>query len=258
MLRQIPRKARWLVAGVLTLCVLLLVSTVPVTRAETDAPAIKVEFVNNEVQAGDNLELWARVDNDMDEEVVRVDITIPYNTQILTPVDSEFEEEDDSWVSEIADGQVTLTFEEVEEDETRYGTLVFAVDPATPDYTELDYKADYMWWTATRSDGGETEDFEALVLNPNEQTQTSIAPQAGPAGTVFEMYASRFQPDEGVVTWLNTPTGVQSLDLHGLTNNTGEIWLRYDSSGLAPGNYSIVLRGKESGREYALPFTITS
>jgi hypothetical protein len=60
-----------------------------------------------------------------------------------------------------------------------------------------------------------------------------------------------------VVTWLNTPTAGQGLQLSGATDAGGDIRLQFDSSGLAPGYYGLVLHGLDSEHEYVLPFIVT-
>jgi hypothetical protein len=85
---------------------------------------------------------------------------------------------------------------------------------------------------------------------------TFVAPQAAPSGATFAVVASRFQRGEQVVTWLNTPSGVQGLSLAGTADEGGKVQLQFDSAGLAPGFYGLVLHGRDSGREHLLPFDV--
>ncbi len=91
----------------------------------------------------------------------------------------------------------------------------------------------------------------------NVARRAVITPNTGPAGMTFEVAARGFQANEQVVTWLNTPTNVQGLRLSGAASATGNIQLQFDSTGLAPGYYGLVLHGRGSGREYLLPFGLT-
>ena len=84
-----------------------------------------------------------------------------------------------------------------------------------------------------------------------------ITPTTGPAGMTFEVAARGFQANEQVVTWLNTPTSVQGLPLSGTASARGNIQLEFDSVGLVPGYYGLVVHGLDSGREYLLPFGLT-
>jgi hypothetical protein len=49
---------------------------------------------------------------------------------------------------------------------------------------------------------------------------------------------------------------VQGLRLSGTADDGGNIQLQFDSAGLAPGYYGLVLHGLDSGREYLLPFSL--
>jgi hypothetical protein len=73
----------------------------------------------------------------------------------------------------------------------------------------------------------------------------------------FAVAATGFQANEQVVTWLNTPTSVQGLRLSGTASAAGDIQLEFGSAGLAPGYYGLVLHGRDSRREYLLPFSLT-
>jgi hypothetical protein len=160
-------------------------------------------------------------------------------------------------VSKASEGDIVMTFGPIEADDDRSATIELAVNPDAPDNTVIEHRADYTWYSETTSDSDTTEEFEALIRNPAAQPSASITPDAGPAGTVYQIEATRFVPDESVVTWLNLPGGgVKELELHGLTNNRGVIRLQFDSSGLAPGDYSMVLYGEQSGRERVVAFTV--
>ncbi len=91
----------------------------------------------------------------------------------------------------------------------------------------------------------------------NVTGSAAITPNTGPAGMTFNVAARGFQANEQVVTWLNTPTSVQRLPLSGTARATGNIQLQFESAGLAPGYYGLVVHGRDSGREYLLPFSLT-
>ena len=56
----------------------------------------------------------------------------------------------------------------------------------------------------------------------------------------------RFIPGEGIYTWLNTPDGVKGLELRGVADQLGRVWLDFPSTGLRPGTYQIVAYGARS------------
>jgi hypothetical protein len=225
-----------------------------VARAD-DTPNIKVNEIPDIVSRGERLEYKFTVENWTEMDILRTEIRLPYNTDILTPVDSQLNDEDD-WISQASEGQVTVVFGEIEDDESRSIIVEFTINPNTPDSTELKVQAEYDWYSINRSGSGETGDLEVIILNPNAQPSATITPQAGPPGTVYQITANRFWPSETVVTWLNTPNGVKDLDLYAEADNPGRVELTFDSSGLAPGDYSMVLHGTESDHERVVPFTV--
>ena len=96
-----------------------------------------------------------------------------------------------------------------------------------------------------------------LVVGASAAAPATIAPSAGPAGTPFAIVAGGFGGGEQVVTWLNTPAGVQAQALAGKADDQGDIQLQLDGARLAPGYYGLVLHGLDTEREYLLPFSIT-
>jgi hypothetical protein len=246
-----------LLSGFVLLAGLLLapLAGVRVARAE-DTPDVEADEIPDIVSPGETLRYKFTVENWTDMELIETEIKLPYNTDILTPSGSQLNDEDD-WISDISDGQVTITFGNIEEDDSRSASIEFEVNPNTPDSTELKVEAEYTWYSMNRSGSGTTDELEVLILNPNVQPQATITPEAGPPGTVYQITANRFWPYENVVTWLNTPTGVQELELHGQADNPGTIQLTFDSTGLTPGNYSLVLHGMDSGHERVVGFTVS-
>lgn len=219
-----------------------------------DTPTIEVDEIPDVATPNETLKYKFIIQNWTDMEIVHAEFKLPYNTDILTPINSELYDEDD-WVKEASNGDVVVIFGPVEDDEERSAVIEFAINPNTPDSTALRVEAEYTWQSQERSGSGSV-DLETIVLNPNVQPQATITPEAGPPGTIFTIRANRFEPYETVVTWLNTPTGVQELDLYGQAENPGTIELTFDSSGLAPGDYSLVLHGTDSGHERVVPFGI--
>lgn len=74
----------------------------------------------------------------------------------------------------------------------------------------------------------------------------AVDPVRGPVGTTHRFFTDRFIPEEGIVTWLNTPTGVKSLDLRTTADENGRAWLNFSSRGRAPGTYQLVVYGARS------------
>ena len=83
-----------------------------------------------------------------------------------------------------------------------------------------------------------------------------MAPTVGQAGTIHTFDSNRFMPGEGIITWLNTPSGVRALDLRGVVDSQGAIVLKFSSAGLSPGNYELVLYGARSQLTGVASFTV--
>jgi hypothetical protein len=252
---------RWLRATAPGLAVVLVVGLlltpftgISVARAD-DTPTVEADVFPDVLSPGDTLRYKFTVENWTEMEIIETEVRLPYNTDILTPSGSRLNDEDD-WISQASEGQVTVVFGEIEDDDSRSATIEFTINPNTPDSTELDVKAEYNWYSANRVGSGTTEDLEVLILNPGAEPQANITPEAGPPGTVYTITANRFRPGETVVTWLNTPNGVKDLDLYGQAGNPGTIELKFDSSGLTSGDYSLVLHGTESETERVVFFTV--
>ncbi|NJO07904.1 MAG: hypothetical protein HC876_21625 [Chloroflexaceae bacterium] len=91
-----------------------------------------------------------------------------------------------------------------------------------------------LWKTSGDS---QTDEVDLLIRSPTLEPQTTIVPQSGPPGTVYTITATRFEPDEPVVTWPNLPDGsTRDIGLSGQAGNPGNIQLQFDSSALQPGD----------------------
>ena len=73
-----------------------------------------------------------------------------------------------------------------------------------------------------------------------------VDPIGAYAGTTHHFYTDRFIPSEGIYTWLNTPYGVEPLELRGTADLLGRVWLDFSSMGLRPGTYQLVSYGARS------------
>lgn len=93
----------------------------------------------------------------------------------------------------------------------------------------------------------------------------NVEPNSGPAGTKFAYFATGFESGEQVGVWLNTPDG--SVDE--ITDANGDVFILYANDNgradwsvvivpdAAPGFYSMVARGVDSGVEVVIPFEVT-
>ena len=85
----------------------------------------------------------------------------------------------------------------------------------------------------------------------------SVSPESGPSGTRFSFSSECFLPGEEVVTWLNTPGGVQPLALRDRADSRGRVAFQLDSRSLAPADsYGLVASGRTSGLQVLGPFIV--
>jgi hypothetical protein len=254
-----------IIAGLVAALVLLalLPGAGPVARAAPGAadiaPALDVIPVTLSAPAGGTFMYKIRIHNDntASEDLRRVDVTLSYDPGTLTLIDSKLRDTND-WVSKVQDGKATVQFGKIAQDDARSATLIFRVNPAVANGALIQAAATYHWWAADADGAGSCHIDNVIAVSANVAAPAFIAPTAGPPGTIFQIGATGFKSKEQVVTWLNTPSGVQGLSLTGKASSSGNIRLQFDSAALAPGSYGLVLHGLDSGREYLLPFLVTT
>jgi hypothetical protein len=193
---------------------------------------------------------------DGDAEVIHV--RLPYDKRQLNVTGSKLNGAGD-WVSELEDDHVTVTFGRLRADRSRTATIFFRINRVLPDNTVLSMRAAYTWSDERRDDHGSSNWAPVLVGGGNDSAPwvwVRVDPFAGAAGTTHHFFSDRFIPGEGIVTWLNTPDGVKPLDLHGITDPMGRIWLDFKSTGLRPASYQIVLYGARSNLTGVASFNV--
>ena len=222
------------------------------------APGIRVDPVTPYAAAGGALlyKMQVHNDNTASEDLHRVDITLSYDPNTLTLIDSKLRDSSD-FVSKVGGGKATVQFGKIKQQDERSATLIFRVNPAVADGAPIYAEEANHWWAVDADGTGDHLVDNVIATSSNVAAPAIIAPNTGPAGTVFQVVATLFQSKERVVTWLNTPTTVQGLALVGTADAGGNIQLQFNSAGLAPGYYGLVLHGLDSGREYVLPLVVT-
>jgi hypothetical protein len=199
-----------------------------------------------------------RIRNYGDGAAESMQVRLPYDKRQLTVTSAKFDDPAD-WVSELKDDHVTVTFGRLRPDRSRAATIFFRVNRTLPDNTVLTMRASYTW-TGERHDGhGSTNWAPVLIGEGNDSAPwvwVQVDPFAGRAGTTHHFFSDRFIPGEGVVTWLNTPDGVKPLDLRGIADPMGRIWLDLKSTGLRPASYQIVLYGARSNLTGVASFNV--
>lgn len=116
---------------------------------------------------------------------------------------------------------------------------------------------------------GRTNQVTTHVLNSGEiaggycgpfrgvDGRMNVSPESGPPHTPRSFSSECFLPGEEVVTWLNTPTGVQPLALRERADSRGRVAFQLDGR-LAPStSYGLVASGRTSGLQVLGPFIVT-
>lgn len=189
-----------------------------------------------------------------------VQVTLPYNSKQLRPVNSSLSRDDGDWVSSITDKEVVITFGKLAGEDSRKGTIVFQVAGSLANSTVLDMRASYGWSDKRGGGGPYRSNWAPVVVSNGPATGTWVwvqaSPASAPAGSTHTFMSNRFAPGEGVVTWLNTPQGVQALELRGTADSEGALALQFSSAGLKPGTYQIVLYGMRTQLTGVATFTV--
>jgi hypothetical protein len=142
---------------------------------------------------------------------------------------------------------------------TRSGTIFLQIADSLQPGATVRFRARYT--------NGACGDFECptndqrvpVVADGDGENTFDIGIGAGPPGTRFLLPATGFVPREPVVTWLNLPNGAtENLPLAGNADGSGNINFEFNSTGRAPGFYSIVAHGQVSSHEMIGRFEITT
>jgi hypothetical protein len=181
-------------------------------------------------------------------QATRALVTLPYANQQMSVIDSRFTDPRD-WVSEVAADHVDVTFGPVAAGEEHTAAIVFRVRDTLADRTVISMRANYSW-DDHRNGGAWRSNWAPVVIGAGNESApwvpVLIDPIGGFAGTTHHFYTDRFIPSEGIYTWLNTPQGVRPLELRGVADLLGRVWLDFTSTGLQSGTYQLVLYGARS------------
>lgn len=200
-----------------------------------------------------------RVKNHGDGDADQIRVKLPYRRDQFTLLEGRFDAKAGDWVSEVGERSITITFGKLRPGAARSGKLYFRAANNLANDTILDIRATARF----NGDGGRDvrSNWAPLLVGGGNASApwvwTAISPNSGNAATTFRVQSNRFIPGEEVVTWLNTPGGVKPLSLKGSADALGGITLSFSDRTLAPGNYQIVLYGRQSDLTGVASFTIT-
>jgi hypothetical protein len=205
------------------------------------APSIRVA-------RGGTLAYEIRVKNYGKGDAESIQVRLPYDKNQLAVTGSKFDDPGD-WVSELKDDQVTVTFGQLKAAKSRAATLYFQVGGTLLENTVLSARAFYNWSAESSEGAGSSNWAPVLVGGGNDSApwvSTTVDPVSGLAGTTHHFFSDRFIPGEGIITWLNTPDGVEALDIRGQADLMGRVWIDFKSNYRRSGTYSLVLYGARS------------
>jgi hypothetical protein len=150
----------------------------------------------------------------------------------------------------VTDQEVEVTFGPLDGKAGRSGQVVFEVATTLANATILDMRPSYSWWDEQGEVGPARTNWAPVLIGDGPASApwvwTEVTPTTGAAGTTHTFLSNRFAPNEGIYTWLNTPSGVKALDLRGTADGQGSVRLVFSSAGLSPGSYQLVLYGARS------------
>jgi hypothetical protein len=179
-------------------------------------------------------------------------VTLPFDRNQLTVETAVFSEEgkkQGDWVSESTSDHVTVNFNNIASGELRTATIIFRVKSGLADGAVISIRATTDW-SDDRGGGSWGSNWAPILVGKSNDSAPwvwlTVEPLGGYAGTSHRFFSDRFIPGEGVVTWLNTPSGVRALDLKGVADGSGRVTLDFRSTNLTPGTYSLVVYGARS------------
>jgi hypothetical protein len=197
------------------------------------------------VTPGEVLTIQINVENTGNAANGRFNVYLPYNRNQLEVIGSDTSAANGDWVSSVTNNWVTVTFGRVNAGSGRVAYVYFRVNPAAAIGSLVQMRGEYDCPGGCRTNTVRVE-VRSDNSQPGDQITLAVVPDRGLPGTCHVFSTDQFRPRERVTTWLNTPTGVQSLTLSGTTDAVGAISLTFCSNGLAFGDYSLVAFGAQS------------
>jgi hypothetical protein len=212
------------------------------------------------VMQGGQLVYELRVRNYGQGDAERIRVTLPYDRRHMRPIGSRLDRAKGDWVSRLTDTEIEVIFGPLDSQASRVGQLIFQVATPLANDTILELRPSAAWEDAYGDRGPFRSNWAPVLIGRGPATApwvwAQVTPANGPAGTTHTFVSNRFIPAEGIITWLNTPTGVRELNLRGVADAQGVVQLAFSSAGLSPGSYQMVLYGARSQLTGVVTFTV--
>jgi hypothetical protein len=201
-----------------------------------------------------------RIANYGEQTAARTVVTLPFQERHLSLVSAALDASRGDWVSAASNTRVELTFGPLAGGAKRAGTVTFRVNGTLATDTILDMRAGFSWTDQNTIHAGTGSNWApVLVGNGNDSAAyvwLKIDPTSGIPATTYQVISNRYVPGEGVVTWLNTPTGVRPFEPRAVADGRGNIVLTFSSTGLPRGIYQIVVYGTRSELTGVITFSV--
>lgn len=257
---------RLALALALVLIVLASGSAAPAAQAQDNREADVMVTMRAEpsilVARGDLLTYTVRVDNLGDGATAYTRVEIPFDATKVSILDARFTSDND-YVYEIEDGILTVHVGEIGKDSSRSFTILMLVGSNLPDWTIIEMWSSFDWEDQYGNYELNLNSNAAPVLVADVNVTSEFVwavgdPTEGPAGTTFFFFSDRFVPDEDVEAWLEYPNGERNeLSNRQNTDSNGRVHIHFESNGLQPGAYKMILIGEDSDLISVVDFTIT-
>lgn len=233
----------------------------PTPRPGTPADVVVTVWPKPSIWVGRGaiLEYEIRLKNTGKGDATETRVVFPFNANQVTPAYTSLDSKAGDWVADATASRFTVVFGRLAEGKSRTGKIFVRVAANPNPVPVIDVRASYTWRDGVDG-GGQRSNWTPVLIGggPSDAPYiwVRVTPDRGGAGTQHSFYTDRFLPGEGVSAWLNTPWGVQALNLRGTADGNGAVTLAYRTSGLPRGNYQMVLYGQRSGLTGVAGFTV--
>jgi hypothetical protein len=211
------------------------------------------------VTPGSIISYQIRVKNFGGSDASRVLVHMPYDPLKLQVLDASFTSDQD-WVSAVESNYLMVVFGSIGGHQTRTATIRMYVADQLPEGTVIDMWAGYGWDDNNGGGANRSANPAPVVVGTQDVASGAVwlgvEPAAGPTGTIYSFFTNRFAPHERLYAWIETPYGIRSLQMETMTNDTGEAWFVFDSTGYAPGVYEYIVRSERTELVAVAQFTI--
>jgi hypothetical protein len=236
--------------------------------SEAEDPEIKLSAASNSAFAGGTIRYTITVRNPSNIRLKSVVVKLPFDPSLIRPIGSEFSKEND-WVSALSSSEMTVRFSGFGRDSRRSATLIFAVADHLAPGTVISVRGRYEWDreradvanrpNVERDGDGRTRTVDVQVIAPNTPPEIVVVPPGGAGGAsgdTLVFFANQFLPKEPIAVWVNAPAGIIPVNAAYETNERGEVSFTYSTTGLATGDYGMVIYGRSSGQTVVVPFRV--